>query len=115
MSIGVIATSQNPKSEYAVETCIISECEKATFPTFGWKSNSDRIFYYQGMLLADFKEPGVHINGQNPYVSIKNKRLGNLANGITHVVQKVQDLLNPINIEVLQQPSYIPDLARPIF
>ena len=84
------------------------------------------FFDYQGVLLSDFKEPGVNINAElyadslkRLGVSIKNEHPGQLTNGVAvlndnarpHVPQTIQDLLSRIKWEVLQHPPYSPDMS----
>ena len=70
----------------------------------------------QGVLLLDFKEPGVNLNAERYAdslkrlrASIKNKRLGKLTNGVIlmydnarpRVAQTIQDLLGRMKRKAL--------------
>ena len=75
------------------------------------------FFYYQGVLLLDFKEPDVNINAEryadslkHLRVSIENKRPRKLTNGVILLhdnawPQMIKDLLGRIDVYKRQRPS----------
>lgn len=84
------------------------------------------FFDHEGLLLADFKEPGVNINSTHYletldklHKAIKNKRPGMLSRGVIllhdnarpHVAKIVQEALAWKKWEILQHPAYSPDLS----
>ena len=84
------------------------------------------FFDHEGLLLADFKEPGVNITAihyndtlDKLHTAIKNKRPGMLSRGVIllhdnarpHVAKIVQKALAHKRWEVLPHPSYSPDMS----
>lgn len=84
------------------------------------------FFDHEGLLLADFKEPGVNISAAHYkdtldklHKAIKAKRPGKLSQGVIllhdnarpHVAKIVQETLAKKNWEVLHHPAYSPDLS----
>lgn len=85
VSLCVITINHNPNARVKADT-VPESVEKMSVPTFDRKSNSDRIFYYHGILFLDFKEPGANIDLGDTLkrllVSIRINVLGILQNGV---------------------------------